>query len=389
MLSNVKRQRLHSTADTASLYLTIIHLSTAFSPIKALSAIKALSPILALLLLAPNTWGFETDHDSTIGASGSPKNLTVYGQVGIGTPAAGDRLEINGKLRFSNINSDWAKIYYESLGSNGDQSDSGNNLVFETADDHDEGFLFRTTCCSPHTKKDIVYIKAPGGEHDHANKVKVGIGTTSPEETLHVDGTVKATSFKGDGSQLTGISGAWNSDNNSNIYYDAGNVAIGYSSPQNGIRLAVDGPIAGTLLLVGNQYTVNNDAAIIHGDLIVNGNILYDGSLSYISDLSFKKNIEPITNSLQKLQQIDGVYFDWQDQTQASKQRRQIGVIAQAVEAQFPELVMENKEGYKSVAYSNLSAVLIEAIKELKASNDALESAVTDLKTRLQILEAK
>jgi len=59
------------------------------------------------------------------------------------------------------------------------------------------------------------------------------------------------------------------------------------------------------------------------------------------------------------------------------------------VEAQFPELVHEGRDGYKSVAYANLSAVLIEAIKELKAHNDTLQSQVDNLEIRLQALEAK
>ena len=48
-------------------------------------------------------------------------------------------------------------------------------------------------------------------------------------------------------------------------------------------------------------------------------------------------------------------------------------MIAQEVEAVFPELVAENNEGYKSVEYTKLIAVLIEAVKELKAENTELK----------------
>ena len=51
---------------------------------------------------------------------------------------------------------------------------------------------------------------------------------------------------------------------------------------------------------------------------------------------------------------------------------KQIGVVAQDVEAVFPELVASSVDGYKSVDYTKLTAVLIEAVKELKAENDAL-----------------
>jgi hypothetical protein len=81
--------------------------------------------------------------------------------------------------------------------------------------------------------------------------------------------------------------------------------------------------------------------------------------------------------------QIDGVKFDW-DQESADDREfsddRQIGLVAQNVEQVFPELVSTDSDGYKSVSYSKMTAVLLEAIKELKKEND-------DLKSRLDTLE--
>lgn len=51
----------------------------------------------------------------------------------------------------------------------------------------------------------------------------------------------------------------------------------------------------------------------------------------------------------------------------------QIGLIAQEVEHVFPELITTNNEGVK---YDKITAVLIEAVKELKAQNDALKTVV-------------
>jgi hypothetical protein len=59
---------------------------------------------------------------------------------------------------------------------------------------------------------------------------------------------------------------------------------------------------------------------------------------------------------------------------------RKIGVIAQELEQEYPELVATDDLGMKSVTYANLTAVLIEAVKGLKAENDAL-------KLRLERLE--
>jgi hypothetical protein len=68
------------------------------------------------------------------------------------------------------------------------------------------------------------------------------------------------------------------------------------------------------------------------------------------------------------------------------KGQKAIGVIAQEAEAVFPELVSSSgKEGYKAVAYGNLTGVLIEAVKELRAEKDAQIAA---LESRLAKLEA-
>ena len=60
---------------------------------------------------------------------------------------------------------------------------------------------------------------------------------------------------------------------------------------------------------------------------------------------------------------------------------KQIGLIAQDVEKVFPELVVTDSEGYKSVAYQNLVAVLIEAVKEQQKSINQLKKEVELLKS--------
>jgi hypothetical protein len=76
------------------------------------------------------------------------------------------------------------------------------------------------------------------------------------------------------------------------------------------------------------------------------------------SDLRIKKNIRTLENSLEKVLALRGVEFDRIDTGQ-----HQIGIIAQEVEKLVPEVVKDTN-GMKSVAYGNLVAILIEAIKE-------------------------
>ena len=78
---------------------------------------------------------------------------------------------------------------------------------------------------------------------------------------------------------------------------------------------------------------------------------------------------------LDKIQQLRGVYFDWNQlarDTYSVKDKNQIGVLAQELEAVYPELVITNDKGYKMVAYSKLTPVLLQAIKEQQQQIDAL-----------------
>ena len=93
------------------------------------------------------------------------------------------------------------------------------------------------------------------------------------------------------------------------------------------------------------------------------------------SDIKLKTNIRPLENCLDKISRIGGYRYERVD----LNNREQIGVIAQEVEKEFPELVSEH-EGIKSVAYGNLVAVAFEAIKELKAEVDTLREEIRELK---------
>ena len=94
------------------------------------------------------------------------------------------------------------------------------------------------------------------------------------------------------------------------------------------------------------------------------------------SDFRLKKNIREINNALEKIQQIDGVYFDWKDDGGKS-----MGLIAQQVEENFPELVLTDEiTGLKSVNYPGLVAPLIEAVKEQQKQIHNLKDEIEKLK---------
>lgn len=116
-----------------------------------------------------------------------------------------------------------------------------------------------------------------------------------------------------------------------------------------------------------------NNAYALYGA----GAIYVTGDITGLSDERKKTNIETISGALEIVDKLRGVRFNWKDTGKKSA-----GVIAQDVKAVLPELVHENPDGDLSVAYGNLTGVLIEAVKELSGKlNQAL--------TRIAELEAK
>ncbi len=95
----------------------------------------------------------------------------------------------------------------------------------------------------------------------------------------------------------------------------------------------------------------------------------------YNSDRRLKDNITPLSSSLEKILSLNGYSFSWK-----STGAKDIGVIAQEVEAVYPELVHTNSAGYKSVEYGNLIAPLIEAVKSQQKEIKALRAEIETLK---------
>lgn len=104
---------------------------------------------------------------------------------------------------------------------------------------------------------------------------------------------------------------------------------------------------------------------VCYFSLYTTGNATLTGTLTQSSDLRFKKDIVEVDGALNDILNLRGVTYYWKDENK--DQSKQMGLIAQEVEKVFPEVVETDASGYKSVAYQNLVAPLIEAIKELHA----------------------
>lgn len=87
-----------------------------------------------------------------------------------------------------------------------------------------------------------------------------------------------------------------------------------------------------------------------------------------LSDLNYKTNVTTIENALDIVNTLRGVNFYWKETNQPS-----MGLIAQEVETQLPQIVTEN-DGIKTLNYDALIGLLVESIKELKAKIEILEN---------------
>jgi hypothetical protein len=141
-------------------------------------------------------------------------------------------------------------------------------------------------------------------------------------------------------------------------------------------------------LYIDNCYTGGLcTSPFIKGDfstslLEINGAVTVN-SLVSVSDERYKRNIQPLQLSLDKVTHLTGVSYEWKKEDYKGKgfrEGRQIGLIAQDVEKVFPELVQTDDKGYKSVAYDKLVSVLIEAVKEQQREIQEKEAEIQSLK---------
>ncbi|WP_257292832.1 tail fiber domain-containing protein [Endozoicomonas sp. ONNA1] len=127
-------------------------------------------------------------------------------------------------------------------------------------------------------------------------------------------------------------------------------------------------------------------------------NISASGTITQGSDIRLKENIETITDAREVLLSWRGVSF-----IQKSDKSEMVGLIADEVEKTAPRLIQTDAKGYKSLAYSNTIAYVVEAYRELdglledeRKKVSALEESVETLQSqlvgalaRIEALEAK
>ena len=149
-----------------------------------------------------------------------------------------------------------------------------------------------------------------------------------------------------------------------------GNLGIGTTAPLDKLQVVGD-------IRVGTSGT-NGCVRRFDGGAIVG---------TCASDKRFKKDITPFTAMLRSVSALQPVHYSWRTTEFPERHfgnSRAYGLIAQDVEQILPELVVTQDDGYKAIDYTKLPLLTIQAVKELKAENDALKSRVAELETLRQ-----
>ncbi|CAN5511689.1 hypothetical protein BH23BAC4_BH23BAC4_12790 [soil metagenome] len=110
------------------------------------------------------------------------------------------------------------------------------------------------------------------------------------------------------------------------------------------------------------------------------------------SDARFKTAVAPIVGAREAVLALRGVRYEWDRAAHPEAdfpEGRQLGFIAQQVRDVLPELVREGSDGTLSVAYSQLVPVLVEALREQQAENDALTARLERLERMMEMMASR
>jgi len=205
---------------------------------------------------------------------------------------------------------------------------------------------------------------AIGNSVMYESSSRIGIGTTTPAYILQVRPYTNLNFGVGYGD--------WNAVGDSIMFIsknDAGNAVT---------PIIFNGYKIGFFIGINEKVSIQNSGHLLVGQttddayaLDVAGTIRATVDIVITSDKRLKENIVTIDNALDKVCSLNGVYYNRIDIKDGS---RKIGFIAQDVAKAVPELATLDFKGTYGVNYSIATALLVEAIKELKAEIEILKA---------------
>ena len=257
------------------------------------------------------------------------------GNVGIGTSSPDEKLEVyQGNIKLGTDSNTTSKLIFERSAANRAEIYVNNlyHLQFDVAG------------------SERMRIDSSGN---------VGIGTSSPDSSLHVEKTGTAAS----------ITVTTDTNRDANVYFgdtsSSSQGRIQYSNASDSMALHTNG---------SERMRIDSSGNLLVGTTSGSDKITVNGTVSATnfnttSDATLKTNVETLTGSLDAVKSLRGVSFDWIENGGS-----EVGFIAQEVEEVIPDVVSTNDQGIKSVKYGNVVALLVEALKEQQLRIEALEA---------------
>lgn len=166
-------------------------------------------------------------------------------------------------------------------------------------------------------------------------------------------------------------------------YAASGALQLNTSNNINGIQFLNGTNITGQIGANSTYpFYVQNASSnnVVYAD--ASGNFVAVGNVSAYSDASLKENVQTIHDGLDLVRQMRGVRY-----TRIGDGKAEVGVIAQEMEPVLPEVIHRGEK--LSVCYQNLTAPLIEAVKQLDEIAAKQGRLIEDLTARIKALEAR
>jgi len=221
------------------------------------------------------------------------------------------------------------------------------------------------------------------GDNNHADTYCGVANQLATARTISLTGDVSGSvSFNGSANVSITTTVADNSHNHTNYIANTVNAWITSSDSRQRIYFANNSHSYWKSSLFHYWRVGNTDVNALTLDSSYNLTAL--GNITAYSDISLKENIESIENPLMIIRRMRGVRYDRND-IEGSK--KHVGVIAQEVEEVLPEVVNIDETGLRTVAYGNITSVLIEGIKELEKIIIAQKDLILDMSNRISKLE--
>lgn len=222
----------------------------------------------------------------------------------------------------------------------------------------------------------VFFVSASGDITTSGSLFRINSPIVSITGSVYANSPISSSLFNGSGAGLVSIPNSATTATSANT----ANAIVTRDASGNFSAGTITATLSGNATNI-SAYTINQNVGSSNSPtfagLTVNGtiNATADIVAYYTSDKRFKSNIQLITDAVAKVNKLNGVTWDWnEDVNEIVKQSPKTGLIAQEVQEVLPEVVVERVDGYLGLDYSKMMGLMVEAIKEQQRQIEELKS---------------